>query len=42
VIVGPLTSGVRFQSFTPVFGVPMHRDELARLTGAHEDEPARA
>ena len=42
VIVGPLTSGVRFQSFTPVFGVPMHRDELARLTDAHEDEPARS
>ena len=42
VIVGPLTSGVRFQSFTPVFGVPMYRDELARLTGSHEDEPARS
>jgi 8-hydroxy-5-deazaflavin:NADPH oxidoreductase len=42
VVVGPLTAGVRFQAFTPVFGVPMHRDELARLTDAHDDEPARA
>lgn len=29
VIVGPLETGVRFQAFTPVFGVPMSRDELA-------------
>ncbi len=42
VIVGGLETGVRFQGFTPVFGVPMSRDELAAATGAHEDAPARA
>jgi predicted dinucleotide-binding enzyme len=30
-VVGPLETGVRFQAFTPVFGVPMSRDELAGL-----------
>lgn len=29
VIAGPLTTGRRFQAFTPVFGVPMSREELA-------------
>jgi predicted dinucleotide-binding enzyme len=42
VIVGDLATGLRFQAFTPVFGVPMPADELAAATTAHEDEPARA
>ena len=40
--VGELATGVRFQAFTPVFGVPLTRDELATATGAHEGEPARS
>jgi predicted dinucleotide-binding enzyme len=37
-IVGPLERGRRFQAFTPVFGVPMSRAELA--TAIDEYEPA--
>ena len=33
---GPLAAGIRFQAFTPVFGVPMEAEELAEFVGAEE------